>query len=181
MTKITIRPETREDFHAIADLVRYSFKHGTKYSDGEKEEKQVEELRSKENYVPELALVAEKNGEMCGYFMLTKFPIGNNSKDVLILSPVAVDYTMQDTGIGTSMIELGLEKAKKLGYNGVIVEGNPDYYHRFGFVTSTEFGIEAGDDVELPLPECLMALELSRGGLKGVKGKVDYSMYDYMN
>ena len=37
--------------------------------------------------------------------------------------------------------------AKELGYEYVVVLGNPKYYNRFGFVTSKEFGIKSPFDV----------------------------------
>ena len=64
-----------------------------------------------------------------------------------------------------------------MGFKGVIVEGDPNYYHRFGFKTSTEFGIYASSKNLPPSPDNLMALELSKSSLKDISGEVDYSIY----
>ncbi len=111
--------------------------------------------------------------------MLSHFPISGQHEDkFLILTPVAVEYQHLRQGIGKAMITLGLEKAKELGYQGVLVEGNPDFYHIFGFVTSTKYNIYPSKEVQLPAPECLMVLELCKDGLSCIKGEVSYEMYD---
>lgn len=179
MNAITIRPERPDDYEAIAKLVHESFRYGTPYSDGTAEEKLVNEIRSKQYYIPELSFIAEMNGQMAGHFMLSHFPISGQHEDkFLILTPVAVEYQHLRQGIGKAMITLGLEKAKELGYQGVLVEGNPDFYHIFGFVTSTKYNIYPSKEVQLPAPECLMVLELCKDGLSCIKGEVSYEMYD---
>lgn len=178
MNKISIRPERPEDFEAISKLVYESFHYGTSYSDGNVEERLVREIRSKQYYIPELSFVAEMEGKMVGYFMLSHFPIsGQHQDELLLLSPVAVEYHHLRQGIGKAMINLGLEKAREQGYKGVLVEGNPEFYHIFGFVTSTEYGIYPSSEVKLPSPECLMVLELCKDGLADIKGEVTYRMY----
>ncbi len=49
----------------------------------------VNQLRSSGNYIPELALVAEENGELIGHIMLTKTYIvnGGNKFETLLLAP----------------------------------------------------------------------------------------------
>ena len=76
------------------------------------------------------------------------------------------------------MIEAGLKKAKELGYEVVIVEGNPQNYRARGFVTSCDYGIVAAESVGLPAPECLMVQELVSGALEHIKGKLDYTFYE---
>ncbi|NLP35791.1 MAG: N-acetyltransferase [Clostridiales bacterium] len=182
MNKITIRPEKPEDYEAISKLVYESFHYGTDYSDGIIEEKFVKEIRSKKYYIPELSFVAEMDKKMVGYFMLSHFPISNQHEDeFLILTPVAVDYRHLRQGIGKTMINLGLEKAREQGYKGVLVEGNPDFYHIFGFKISTEYGIYPSKEIKLPSPECLMVLELYKDGLAEIKGEVTYSMYEVLS
>ena len=101
MNTITIRPEWPDDYEAIAKLVHESFRYGTPYSDGTAEEKLVNEIRSKQYYIPELSFIAEMNGQMAGHFMLSHFPISGQHEDkFLILTPVAVEYQHLRQGIG---------------------------------------------------------------------------------
>ena len=97
---------------------------------------------------------------------------------MLILTPVSVAISHQRRGIGTYMIKEGLELAKKEGYKGIIVEGNPQFYNKIGFETSTKFGIYASEKNLPPSEECLMAMELVKDGLENIKGEVCYSMYN---
>lgn len=54
------------------------------------------------------------------------------------------------------LIEYGFEKAKEMGYEAVLVEGNPRNYNPRGFETSCDYEIIASEKIELPAPECLM-------------------------
>lgn len=73
------------------------------------------------------------------------------------------------------------EKAKEMGYEAVIVEGNPGNYNPRGFETSYPHGIVAGPNLDLPAVECLMVKELVAGALKNIKGIVDYSDYECLS
>lgn len=44
-----------------------------------------------------------------------------------------IDYFHQ--GIGSSMLKMGIEKVKKMGYKGITVEGNFNFYNKVGFKT----------------------------------------------
>ena len=175
---IIIRSEKEKEFEMISHLVKDSFAKGTDYSDGKVEIDLINEIRSKKYYIPNLAFVAEKDGILVGYFLFSRFPISNKYEDeILLLSPVAVNYKYLRQGIGKIMITKGLKKAKELGFKGVIVEGNPAFYHTIGFKISTTYGIYPSKNCHLPSPECLMALELYKGALSDIKGEVDYNFY----
>ena len=138
----------------------------------------VEEIRSKKYYLPELELIMVENGEPIGYVMFSRFSLeGKYEDELLILTPAAVKTCCQRQHISKALIEYGFEKAKKLGYKAVIVEGNPRNYRARGFVTSADFGITAHESVGLPAPECLMVKELVPGALERIQGQVNYSMY----
>ena len=141
----------------------------------------VEEIRSRQFYLPELELVMvdEDTDEVIGYANFARFHLeGKYENELLLLSPVAVKADLQRQHISKELIEYGFEKAKALGYKVVIVEGNPMNYRSRGFVTSRDFGITAHESVGLPAPECLMVKELIPGGLDGISGQVCYSDYD---
>ena len=140
----------------------------------------VEEIRSKRFYLPELELImVDENDEVIGYVNFARFHLdGRYENELLLLSPVAVKTELQRRHISRELIEYGFERAKELGYQAVIVEGNPMNYRSRGFVTSAAFGITAHESVGLPAPECLMVKELVPGGLKGIQGQVCYADYE---
>ena len=140
----------------------------------------VEEIRSKRFYLPELELImVDENDEVVGYVNFARFHLdGRYENELLLLSPVAVKTELQRRHISRELIEYGFERAKELGYQAVIVEGNPMNYRSRGFVTSADFGITAHESVGLPAPECLMVKELVPGGLKGIHGQVCYADYE---
>ena len=141
----------------------------------------VEEIRSKRFYLPELELIMEDDGtdEVIGYVNFSRFHLeGKYEEKLLLLSPVATKTELQRQHISKELIEYGFEKAKEMGYQAVIVEGNPMNYRSRGFVTSAPFGITAHESVGLPAPECLMVKELVPGGLDGIRGQVCYADYE---
>ena len=140
----------------------------------------VGEIRSKRFYVPELDLVmVDETDEVIGMCIFSRFHLeGKYENELLLLSPVAVKTELQRQHISRALIEHGLEKARKLGYKAVIVEGNPMNYRSRGFRTSADYGITAHESVGLPAAECLMVRELVPGGLEGITGQVCYSDYE---
>ncbi len=90
---------------------------------------------------------------------------------LLSLAPVGVLPSRQNEGIGTMLIEAGLEQLRAEGHPAVVVLGHPSYYPRFGFVPASSFGLRW----EMDAPdEAFMALELSAGALAGVRGVVRF-------
>ena len=145
---------------------------------GELVRRLVEEIRVKRFYLPELELVMVEDGEVIGYVMFSRFHLeGKYENELLLLSPVAVKTALQRQHISRDLIEYGFEKARKLGYRAVIVEGDPGNYRSRGFVTSAPFGITAHESVGLPAEECLMVKELVPGTLGTITGQVSYGDY----
>ena len=139
----------------------------------------VEEIRTMRYYVPELELImVDETDNVIGYGMFSRFHLeGRYENELLLLSPVAVKTDLQRQHISKELIEYGFQKAAALGYQAVIVEGNPQNYRNRGFVTSADYGITAHESVGLPAVECLMVKELIPGGLDGIHGQVNYSEY----
>ena len=142
----------------------------------------VEEIRSKKYYLPELELLMIEDGEVIGYVMFSRFHIEGKYEDRLVLlSPAAVKTSCQRQGISRELIEYGLKKAAEMGFTAAMVEGNPANYRARGFQTSANFGIVAGPNIHLPHVDCLMVAELIPGGLEGIQGEVDYSIYNTLS
>lgn len=143
----------------------------------------VEEIRRKKYYIPELEFImVNERDEVIGYAMFSRFHIeGRYEDELLILTPVAVKTELQRQHISKELLEYGFEKAKEMGFSVILVEGNPRNYNPRGFEPSYRFGIEAGPNIKLPHPDCLMVKELKKGALENMKGLVDYSFYDALH
>lgn len=169
-----IRQEQESDYESTEKVVKIAFASADQ-SD-QNEHKLVSRIRQSDVFIPGLSLVAvnkDKN-EILGHILLSKVLIGNgdNQKvESLALAPVSVLPDYQNKGIGKSLIQKALEKAKELGFQSVIVLGHPEYYPKFGFRKSSLWQIKA--PFEVP-EEALMAIELQKGSLDNVSGLIEY-------
>ena len=142
----------------------------------------VEEIRRKEYYLPELELLMLEDGQPVGYVMFSRFHIeGRYTDRLVLLSPAAVKTSLQRQGISRALIEYGFKKAAEMGFTATMVEGNPANYRSRGFETSKKHGVVAGPKLHLPHEDCLMVAELIPGGLEGIQGEVDYSIYNTLS
>ena len=131
-------------------------------------------VRNSSKYIPELALVAEKDGEIIGYIILSKTSIKSADKEfpALNLGPVCTLLEERNRKIGGELIKTVLAKAKEMGHTAVFLAGNKDYYSRFGFVPASKFGIKCQHNVPDELLDNIMVLELIPNALKGITGTV---------
>ncbi len=164
---IIIRHEIPSDIPAIHTVNEQAF-------DGrEAEAGLVDAIRKSENFIPELSLVADKDGQIIGHIFFSRIHIEteNGQAPALALAPMAVLPEYQKQGIGSRLVKRGLEECKRLGHAIVIVLGHPAYYPRFGFSALL------AKSLKCPFGDCgeaWMALELIPGALQGVRGKVVY-------
>ena len=160
-----IRREKNEDFKSIYEINYQAFKQ-------KNESELIESIRGSKNFVPELSLVAEKNGKIVGHLLLSKIKIkGEKVYESLILAPLAVLPELQKQGIGEKLIKEGLKKARELGFSSVIVVGHKDYYPKFGFEKASKWNIKCSFEVP---DEAFMAIELKVRALADKSGIVKY-------
>ncbi len=165
------------------ELVQEVFTEWDSPEEGKMVRQLVEEIRAKKYYMPELELVmVNEYDEIIGYAMFSRFHIeGKYENELLMLTPVAVKTQLQRQHISKDILEYGFEVGKKLGFKAILVEGNPRNYTSRGFQSSYKFGIEAGENIDLPHADCLMVKELEKGALDKMSGLVDYSFYDTLH
>lgn len=169
---MNIRKEEPKDYQAVFHLIENAFKNEV-YTD-HNEQFLVERLRKSESFVPELSLVAEIDGQIVGYVLLTKIKIINDQlheTPSLALAPIAVLATKQGQGIGGKLIEEAHRKAKELGFTSVVLLGHEKYYPRFGYKMTKEYGITL--PFEVPDENCML-IELVEHALNDVHGTVKY-------
>ncbi|MDW9380439.1 GNAT family N-acetyltransferase [Chryseobacterium sp. JV558] len=169
---MTIRKEEEKDHQQVFQLTEEAFKE-MEHSDHQ-EQFLVEKLRQSEAFIPELSLVAEnEDGRIAGHILFTKLKIvnGTESFESLALAPVSVKPEFQNQGLGGKLIAEGHRIAEELGYQSVILIGHENYYPRFGYKKTSNFGISFPFDIP---EENGMAVELVKDGLKDKKGMVKY-------
>jgi len=161
---IRIRSELPEDIEAIYSLNQEAF-------EGTAEANLVNSLRSSNAMT--LSLVAIKNNEIVGHIAFSPVTIESDQTTVnaVGLGPMAVSPGFQRSGIGSQLVEEGLNRIRSAGHDLVIVLGHPEYYPRFGFVPAKKYGIRWEHDAP---EEAFMVKELREGALKEVRGTVKF-------
>jgi putative acetyltransferase len=164
--KMKIRNEHNQDYTGIKDLLQITFQR-------ENEARLVDAIRSSKGYIPELSFVAVNGNQIAGYIMFSKAWIDREEKimETLVLAPLAVLPEYQKLGIGSILVQRGLEVVHDLGYPHVFVLGHPGYYPRFGFMPAKERGISCPYSVPDP---AFMVYEVREKELAGVEGTLIY-------
>jgi putative acetyltransferase len=162
-----IRQETPSDIAAIHAVNKQAF------DNREAEPGLVKAIRNSGNFIKELSLVAEENGQIVGHILFSRIHIDteNGQVSALALAPMAVLPEYQKQGIGSRLVKSGLAECKRLGHAIVIVLGHTAYYPRFGFSAAS------AKSLECPFGDCgdaWMALELVPDALQAISGKVVY-------
>lgn len=156
-----IRREDPSDQHQIYQLNKEAF-------ESEAEAKLVDQLRLRAAHY--LGFVVEEDGQIVGHICFTEVR-AEQDVPLMGLAPMAVAKTHQRQGIGSRLVEAGLEHCRERGIAGVVVLGHPTYYPRFGFKPASQFGIRSSYDVP---DDVFMAIELKQNALKLVQGTVHY-------
>lgn len=160
--EIIIRKESPADWAEVENLTREAF--WDVYAPGCDEHLIVHDLHGHKNCIEELTYVAEYNGRIVGHIMYTHSHLSDGTvrHPSISFGPISVLPDMQRKGVGSLLIRHTLALAKEMGYPGVIIEGNPNYYHRFGFYDAEKHGIAMPDGT---FSDCMMAIEFIPGAL----------------
>lgn len=167
--EITINQTEKKFYFQTENLTREAF--WNVYKPGCDEHLILHNIRKSEHYIKELDLVAFFDQQIIGHIISTKAKIidpMNLEHEILCVGPISVLPEFQNKGIGSKLIEYSISLAGRLGFTGMILFGNPDYYHRFGFRNAEEFEITTKD---LQNFEPFMALQLQEKGMEKIKGK----------
>lgn len=166
---ITLRPETERDYRAVEQLTRDAF--WDIYKPGCDEHLLAHKLRGAKAFLHELDYVAEQDGRIVGNIMYSAARVVDDNgyaRPVLVFGPLSVLPACQGQGIGSALVWHTLDIAQKAGHPAVIIFGNPDFYHRFGFKSADQFGITTRDGANF---DAFMALPLYEGALNGITGR----------
>ena len=89
---------------------------------------------------PEVAmsLVATIDEEIVGHVIFTTCAVEGSDLKASLLAPLAVSPVCQRQGIGSAIVDAGLQRLSESGVEIVFVLGDPAYYSRLGFVQDTQ-------------------------------------------
>ena len=165
------RLEYPKDYAAVEGLIREAF--WNVYQPGCDEHFIVHRLRDNRSVISELNYVCEDaSGSICGHIFYTRSKVisGDGTEyPVISFGPISVHPDHQKRGIGSALIRMTLEIAAKMQFFGVLITGNPKFYHRFGFQDAASYGIVAEDGSSFPE---LMAYELGDQRLASIHGRL---------
>lgn len=163
---VLIRREEPDDVPIVREVNRRAF--------GRPDEgRLVDVVRQRREPTISLVAVDPDVERIVGHILFSPVTIESEeqSRTAIGLGPVAVEPGSQRSGVGTQLIERGLELCREAEYGIAVVLGHPNYYSRFGFVIAHAHGIHW--EHEMP-GDPFMVIELSPGALEGVKGRVRY-------
>ena len=162
---IIIRSETPADYRAVEHLIREAF--WNQYVPGCDEHYLVHKMRLHEDFISQLALVAELDGAVIGSIFYTKAAIldeKGRKKEILTFGPLGVLPQYQRKGCGKALMEESFARAAAMGYDTIVIFGSPHNYVSRGFKSCKKYNICLAPGV---FPTALLVKELVPGVLDG--------------
>jgi predicted N-acetyltransferase YhbS len=170
ITITTLDPQRR---HEAAGIVRDAF--WDLYRPGCLEHLIFELAHTSPEYLPELELAAECDGEFVGVGLATTaFVIGPDARRAAVsyLGPLAVLPGHQRTGVGGALLRELLRRSAALGLPGAFLYGDPGYYGRFGFADAATWSVTTPDGANFA---AFQGVELRPGALSDISGRLEES------
>lgn len=164
MEAVRIRRERPEDYKAVEKLTRDAF--WNQHVPGCNEHYLAHVLRGHPDFIPELDLVAERDGRVVGNIMYTKAWLedeAGNRKEILTFGPLSVAPEAQRQGIGKQLMETSFCVAAELGYDTVVIFGHPGNYISSGFKHCARYRIS----LEGIYPTAMLVRSLRENALDG--------------
>ena len=167
---IELRLEEEKDYFIVENITREAF--WNHHVPGCDEHLLIHNLRKTNEFIKELDFVAINNNKIIGNIVYVKAKIINNDMEytVLTFGPISVLPEYQNNGIGNKLINHTEKLSKEMGYKGIIIYGDPEYYKRLGFKESKQYKITNKDK---KYPAALLVLELYPNALNGIEGIFD--------
>ncbi len=164
---LSIRNEQPADYEQVEQIIRSAF--WNLYMPGCNEHYLAHVIRSHEDFLSELDLVAELDGRIIGNIMYTKATLVDESgeeKRILTFGPVCITPEHQRKGYGKALMEESFQRAVAMGYDVIVIFGNPDNYVGRGFKSCKKYSVCLEDGT---FPSAMMVKELKPDVLDGRK------------
>ena len=131
---LQVRVESKEDYRVVEELTREAFFNV--YLPGCKEHYVLHKFRDSNNFIKELSLVLELDGNIIGHVMFAKAKVkleDGSYRDVHTFGPFSIHPKYQKQGYGKYLLNVALNKAEGQGVKVLLACGSIDYYKKFGF------------------------------------------------
>lgn len=164
---IQIRNEKEADYQQVEEITRKAFYN--LYIPGCTEHYLVHIMRRHKDFLPKLDFAIEVDGKLIGNIMYTKARLVDETgeeKEILTFGPVSILPGYQRMGYGKMLIEHSFEKAAALGYDVIVIFGNPSNYVSRGFKSCKIFNVSLSDGT---YPTAMMVKELRPNALSRKK------------
>jgi predicted N-acetyltransferase YhbS len=168
--EIVLRLEEEKDCRAVEELTREAF--WNVHFPGCDEHLLIRNLRKQKEFVKALDFIALHNDKIVGNIVYVEGKIKNGDTEhkIVTFGPVSVLPEYQNRGIGSKLINHTVKLSEEMGYKAIVIYGDPEYYKRFGFKVSKEYGITNQDK---KYPAALLVLESYPNSLIGIEGIYD--------
>ena len=171
---IKIRLEKKEEYREVENLVREAF--WNVYRPGCLEHFVLNRLRNNPDFIAELDYVMELNGKLIGQIVFMKAVLkADDGRDIPIVTmgPICITPELKRKGYGKVLLDYSLDKAARMGFGAVCIEGNIDFYGKSGFTYANEFGIRYHGLPEDEDASFFLCKELTPGYLDGIAGEYE--------
>ena len=164
---ITIRPQQPEDAVQVRHVNEQAFGQRLEADLGETLQEACADVLS-------LVAVDAGNAGIVGHILFTPVTIERAERPLagMGLGPMAVLPEYQRQGIGSRLVEQGLEILRQRSCPFVVVVGHPEYYPRFGFERASTHDLASPWD-GVPDP-AFMVMILDARAMQGVSGIARY-------
>ena len=170
-TNYIIRKEQPQDYNIVENLTREAF--WNVYRPGCTEHYVLHCFRSNPDFIPQLSLVMELDGQIIGQIMFSKAEIildDGSHFPSWTFGPISIAPDCKRQGYGLALLKYSLERAKELGVGFLCMEGNIDFYKHAGFDLAYKFKIHYHDEPRNAQIPYFLAQELITGYLHGIEG-----------
>ncbi len=153
-----IRLETEKDYRTVEELTREAF--WNYYVPGCTEHYLCHTMRNHKDFIKELDYVIEVDGKIIGSVMYTKGKLTDENgeeKEVISFGPLCVHPDYQRKGYGKALLHHTFDKAVEVGYDTIIIFGNPANYVARGFKSCHKYNVTLEGGV---CPMAMMLKEL---------------------
>jgi predicted N-acetyltransferase YhbS len=163
-----IRAERDDDRASIARLVDLGFGPG-------RFAKTAYRLREGVDPDGRLSFVAQDADTHALLGSVRFWPVRIGDFSALLLGPLAVEPQLRGRGIGISLMQHGIDAARKLGYEAIILVGDEPYYARVGFARLPPGRVKFPGPVD---PGRVLGLALKANALVSLSGEVKRARVD---
>ena len=162
---LTIRREQAADHTAVETLIRRAF--WNLYVPGCNEHYLAHIMRTHADFVPELDLVLQMDESIIGSILYTRATLidaQGQEKPVLTFGPVCIAPEHQRKGYGKQLMHHSFACARALGYDTIVITGDPGNYVSSGFRSCKAHNVSLSDGT---FPTAMLVKTLQPGALDG--------------